>query len=147
MRKIDDENCDGIFLTSELQKGVWMEFRPGETVTAFIQRVLSLDYDRMKGEVQTLILNNGCVDEPDSTELIPGDTLVLSGAMPGLVGAMLRSDSPIKAMRQTLSRDASSRRLPVEGNRIRLKLFNTILSQYKERILSLGFYMEEEDCP
>lgn len=143
MRKIEKGSCDGIFLSSELQKGVLVEYMPGETVTSFILRVLSLDPAGMEREVQTLILNNGCVDDPDSTRLVSGDTIVLSGAMPGLVGAMLRSDSPIKAMRKSMS-SGEDRRIKVDGKLVRLKLFNTVLSDHKNDILKLGFYVEDE---
>jgi hypothetical protein len=143
MRRIEKESCDGIFLSSLLQQGVLVEYLPGETVTSFILRVLSLDPAGMEREVQTLILNNGCVDEPDSTRLVSGDTIVLSGAMPGLVGAMLRSNSPIKAMRKSMS-SGEDRRIKVEGNLVRLKLFNTVLSDHKNDILELGFYAEDE---
>lgn len=143
MRKIEKGSCDGIFLSTVLQQGVLVEYMPGETVTAFILRVLSLNPAGMEREVQTLILNNGCVDEPDSTRLVSGDTIVLSGAMPGLVGAMLRSDSPIKAMRKSMS-SGEDRRIKVDGNLVRLKLFNTVLSNHKNDILELGFYAEDE---
>ena len=143
MRRIDKESCDRIFLSSVLQQGVLVVYLPGESVTSFILRVLSLDPAGMEREVQTLILNNGCVDEPDSTRLVSGDTIVLSGAMPGLVGAMLRSNSPIKAMRKSMS-SGEDRRIKVDGNIVRLKLFNTVLSDHKNDILELGFYVEDE---
>lgn len=142
MRKIEKGSCDGIFLSTVLQQGVFVEFLPGETVAFFIQRALSLDPEGVKREVQTLILNNSCVDNPDTQALVSGDTLVLSGAMPGLVGAMLRSNSPIKAMRGSMS-SGEDRRLMLDGNLLRLKLFNTVLSDHKNDILELGFYVEE----
>ncbi|MDC7233018.1 MAG: hypothetical protein PQJ58_07285 [Spirochaetales bacterium] len=143
MQRIEKGSCDGIFLSSVLQQGVFVEFLPGETVASFIRRVLSLDAEGVQREVQTLILNNGCVDDPETTELVSGDTLVLSGAMPGLVGAMLRSDSPIKAMRKSMS-SGEDRRLVLEGRLLRLKLFNTVLSDHKNDLLKLGFFIEDE---
>lgn len=143
MKRVAKESCDGIFLSTVLQQGVFVEYRPGETVATFIQRILSLDPAGVRREVQTLILNNGCVDDPDVTELVSGDTIVLSGAMPGLVGAMLRSDSPIKAMRGSMS-SGENRRIDVDGNFVRLKLFNSVLSNHKNNLLELGFYVEDE---
>lgn len=120
-----------------------MEFRKGETVTTFILRVLNLDREQMHREVQTLILNNGCVDEPEIRELASGDTLVLSGAMPGLVGAMLRSNSPIKAMRKSISEVSSGRDTGIPEGLIRLKLFNTVLTGHLDDLVQCGFFVKE----
>lgn len=145
MRFVESKSSDGVQLSTKLQKGVFINFLPGETVTAFILRVLSLSEESMKREIQTLILNNACVDEPDTRELFSGDTLVLSGAMPGLVGAMLRSNSPIKVMRQTLSASVHRTDPTVPESMIRLKLFNTVLAEHKEALLKVGFYLDGED--
>lgn len=144
MKRIENGKSDGLVLGMELQKGVLMDFRKGETVSAFILRVLNIDETVMKREVQTLILNNGCVDEPETRELVSGDVLVLSGAMPGLVGAMLRSDSPIKAMRQTITGTTSGRTGEMPEGMIKLKLFNSVLTDHKQDILNCGFYLVEE---
>jgi len=141
---VENDKCDGVILTMELQKGVLMRFQPGETIKAFILRVLDINDSVMEKEIQTLILNNGCVDEPETKKLVSGDTLVLSGAMPGLVGAMLRSNSPIKAMRQTLGSGGVGGDETIPEGLIRLKLFNSVLADYKETILNLGFYSEGE---
>ncbi|MDA3810494.1 MAG: hypothetical protein PF518_09230 [Spirochaetaceae bacterium] len=145
MIKIEKENSDNILLTSKLQQGVWVEYTPGETVTSFILRILSVRKEVMDREVQTLILNNGCVDDPENKTLDSGDTLVLSGAMPGLVGAMLRSNSPIKAMRQTLSNTSQKNNTHKDGNFIKVKLFNSVLADHKQDLLQTGFYLEDLD--
>ncbi|MBN2655615.1 MAG: hypothetical protein JXR86_01040 [Spirochaetales bacterium] len=144
MKFIGKEESGSLILTMELQKGVLVPCLEGETVTAFILRVLNLSREQMEKEVQTLILNNGCVDEPEVRQLITGDTLVLSGAMPGLVGAMLRSNSPIKAMRTTISETSSGRDESVPEGMIRLKLFNTVLTDHKRDLVNCGFYIDEE---
>ena len=145
MRFVEKDDHDGISLNMSLQQGVYVNFLPGETVSVFILRILSLRKDEMEREVQTLILNNGCVDEPETWKLVSGDTLVLSGAMPGLVGAMLRSNSPIKVLRGTLSSSGSRRDSSIPKNMIRLKLFNTILTGHKDDLLNNGFYVKVEE--
>jgi len=146
MRFVEKHNSDNVLLSMNLQKGVFVRFVPGETVTEFILRILSLHEDSMEREIQTLILNNGCVDDPSVRLLESGDTLVLSGAMPGLVGAMLRSNSPIKAMRETLSSSIHRKDVSVPECMIRLKLFNSVLTGYKENLLQTGFYLPENDA-
>ena len=103
------------------------------------------------------MLNNQVVDKPDTCELRAGDVLVLSGAMPGLVGAMLRSDSPIKAMRQTISSRSADGNSddsfvtpgqetsnPWPEDMILVKFFNTILRHHKDAIIDYGFIVQGE---
>lgn len=144
MKFVGKGERNGIVLSMELQRGVLIQFYPGETVTSFILRVLNIGPQAMDREVQTLILNNGCVDSPEIRELVSGDTLVLSGAMPGLVGAMLRSNSPIKAMRQTISESSSGRDSSIPDGMIRLKLFNSVLTDHKEDLVNCGFYIGDD---
>ncbi|MBI9104909.1 MAG: hypothetical protein JEY99_21005 [Spirochaetales bacterium] len=157
--RLDENNGGDVNLLTLIQTGVWVEFEVDETVSEFIHRILSIDKKKMHAEVQTLLLNSRVVDDPDTTCLQYGDILVLSGAMPGLVGAMLRSGSPIKAMRKEISGaepNESPSEPPSFSNKIpegplseedpnisflRLKLFNTILINYKNRILKTGFYI------
>jgi hypothetical protein len=141
---IREGDWDGPRISAWMQQGVHVPLREGETVTTFISRVLSMDEAAVAAEVKTLILNNGCVDNPESQVLGSGDTLVLSGAMPGLVGAMLRSDSPIKAMRQTLT-PGKPRGEDAPTGMLRLKLFNTVLRDHRDDLLKCGFYVRDED--
>jgi len=143
MRFIEKSDHEGILLSMSLQQGVFVKFLPGESVMAFILRTLSLRKDEMEREIQTLILNNGCVDNPETWQLVSGDTLVLSGAMPGLVGAMLRSNSPIKVLRETLSGSENRRDDSLPKDMIRLKLFNSVLTGHKDDLLDNGFYIKD----
>lgn len=145
MRFVGKSDHDGILLSMCLQQGVLVKFLPGETVKSFILRILSLRKEEMEREIQTLILNNGCVDDPDTWKLVTGDTLVLSGAMPGLVGAMLRSNSPIKVLRESLSGSETRRDSSIPEDMVRLKLFNSVLTGHKDDLLKNGFYVEESE--
>lgn len=101
--------------------------------------------------------NSLVVDNFEETILVAGDILVVSGAMPGLVGAMLRSDSPIKILRSTISGDSGDSEnkdseLDDQGNPlnqkpgfIKFKAFNTVLRDHLDDILGYGIYLEESD--
>jgi len=117
---------------------------PGNaTVTAFACAVLNIDRPQFRREVQTILLNNRVVDDPDTCRIVDGDVLVLSGAMPGLVGAMLRSDSPIKALRHTISGNGTRRRTGNVSGSITVKFFNTILKKHVKAIQAYGFTVLE----
>jgi len=107
-----------------------------------LRRILNLDPAAFRHEVRTLLLNSGVVDDPEATPIRDGDILVVSGAMPGLVGAMLRSGSPIRSMRATISgaRDAGAG--PVIPGHFTLKAFNTVLRDHLADILRYGVYVE-----
>jgi hypothetical protein len=91
------------------------------------------------------------VDDPDHTYLNSDDVLVVSGAMPGLVGAMLRSDSPIKILRSTISGNTENEVSGEKNNSkrpsgfIMLKLFNTVLRDHLDDVLKYGIYTQEND--
>ena len=142
---------------AELQKGVLMKLPEGVSVSDFACKVLKISLPVFRREVKTIMLNNQVVDKPDTCELHPGDVLVLSGAMPGLVGAMLRSDSPIKAMRQTISSRSADGNSddsfvtpgqetsnPWPEDMILVKFFNTILRHHKDAIIDYGFIVQGE---
>jgi hypothetical protein len=113
------------------------------TVREFARTVLKLEPEAFDREVKTIMLNNQVVDDPKAALLVDGDTLVLSGAMPGLVGAMLRSDSPIKALRAGLAAATDPKRGSTTGDgTITLKAFNTVLSNHMDDIIAFGAYVD-----
>lgn len=131
-------------LVPVLQKGVYVPLSRPESISSFISKLLTIDNERMRKDIKTIMLNNRVVDDPDRAVLHAGDALVLSGAMPGLVGAMLRSDSPLKVMRATISEANTSG--PGDGREslICVKLFNTVLKTYHEAILTHGFFIPDD---
>lgn len=120
-----------------------MRLPANATVAVFACAVLDIGRADFRREVQTILLNNRVVDDPDTCRIVDGDVLVLSGAMPGLVGAMLRSDSPIKALRQTIS-DHGTRQNTGDGSgTVTVKFFNTILKKHVYAIRAYGFTVPE----
>lgn len=140
-----------------LQKGVQLRLpdnvgSPGVSVIEFLLEVLNLSEDSFKDEVRTMMRNSLVVDNPGKTFLKSGDILVVSGAMPGLVGAMLRSDSPIKILRSTISGENDNSDLADQTSQenrqpgfITFKAFNTVLRDHLDDILEYGIYIEESD--
>lgn len=159
---VDSDRIDRSELIYILQKGVHLRLpdavnSPGISVVEFLLEVLNLNEDSFKDEVRTMMRNNLVVDNPGETFLRSGDILVVSGAMPGLVGAMLRSDSPIKILRSTISGESGNRKdkegalndQPDQESQksgfIKFKAFNTVLRDHLDDILRYGVYVEEPD--
>ena len=141
MIRVDRSNADNYDAPVLIQKGVFLE-RPGaSSVMDFICDVLKLSPEAVTDEVRTIMMDNQVVDDPKSEEIQNGTTLVLSGAMPGLVGAMMRSDSPYKAMRATITSEGKGRAVTPM---IRVKLFNTVLKNHLKDILDHGFWIADD---
>jgi len=144
MVRIDSSNSDSANIFVVLQKGVLIEAPDTTTVSGFISSVFNISFPVLKNDMKTIMLNNKVVDIPEEVLLSAGDTLVLSGALPGLVGAMLRSDSPLKVMRAGITLEAGENKI-VEGKSfIKVKLFNTVLQKYQSVLVRHGFYILEE---
>jgi hypothetical protein len=155
-KPVNPENADRSELVYLLQKGVFLRLPEAVaahdlSVTDFLLHVLNLDDESFRDEIRTMMRNNMVVDDPDHTYLNPDDVLVVSGAMPGLVGAMLRSDSPIKILRSTISanteREVSGEKKDSKRSSafIMVKLFNTVLRDHLDDVLKYGIYKQEND--
>ena len=155
-KPVNSENADRSELVYLLQKGVFL--RLPETVavqdlsiTDFLLHVLNLDDESFRDEIRTMMRNNRVVDNPDHTYLNSDDVLVVSGAMPGLVGAMLRSDSPIKILRSTISANTEKEGSGDKNDSkrssgfIMVKLFNTVLRDHLDDVLKYGIYTKENN--
>jgi hypothetical protein len=143
MVHIGTANAADVNVSLLLQQGVYVKLPDTVTVSGFICSLFDIDLNVLKQQFQTLILNNEVVDRPDETHLNPGDTLILSGAMPGLVGAMLRSDSPLKSMRSTITSGTIKNLSGADERMVQLKLFNTVLKTYKGKMINNGFWVKQ----
>ncbi|MBN1686440.1 MAG: hypothetical protein JW852_07280 [Spirochaetales bacterium] len=141
MIRIDAANSGDHNVPVLLQRGVYVERTGAATVLEFMCDLLGLAPEAIIKEVKTIMMDNSVVDDPASEGMGGAKTLVLSGAMPGLVGAMLRSDSPYKVMRSTITSSGT-------GNAgtpmIKIKLFNTVLKKYTPLMVRHGFWIEDD---
>ena len=142
---VEKKNIDLIQAVKLFQKGVFLKPMEEETVASFVCRILSIDRETARRKIETIMVNNRVVDDPDTRVLCPGDRLVLSGAMPGLVGAMLRSGSPLHAMRTDItSRQRPGRENEAGSTHVEVTLFNTVLKQFAEALLTHGFFLLQD---
>ena len=141
---INDANADNYNVSVLLQKGVYVKRTDAPTVLHFICSLLDIDPERAMNDIKTVMMDNKVVDDPSSERVGDAASLVLSGAMPGLVGAMLRSDSPYKAMRATIT-SASGTKEPRNSPMIEIRLFNTVLRNYAGSLVRHGFWIDDSD--
>jgi len=110
--------------------------------TASIREVLieqvGLNKTYLEKNIQTVFLNGRAVDDFVTTTVSDGDVMALSAAMPGLVGAVFRRQSPLSNMRSNMSDDRHPSRRPAMEGWITLKLFNRVASDIGPDLLAGG---------
>lgn len=123
-----------------LQKGVRVTCTTQRSLMAVLEEDLHLDEDYIRRRIQTITLDNQPVDDP-ATALVPdGATLSISGAMPGLVGAILRTGGYYAAMRDSIScATCDTAGNVTHSGHITVKLFNLVLKDQAAAFLCRGF--------
>lgn len=92
--------------------------------------------------IRTIFRNSQPVDDIDRTCISDGDEVGLSGAMPGLVGATLRSGSHLAAYRSNISLEPEEIPNSQEEGFVRLRVFNVVLREAGELFLVRGIYLK-----
>lgn len=136
--------------------GVTVELAGPCSVHVLLRETLRLTDEDIARGARTVLVDGRPIDDLD-TALRPGCRLALSGALPGLAGAALRSGSPLASLRGTISGPAEggdttptaagdSPAAPADGGprplRITMCLFNTALPAVGPALLAHGVVAE-----
>ena len=110
--------CDDCLPTFSplLQQGVMVPLDAETIISPFLYQNLGLSPDFVEQFLATVFLNGKPVDDLDQAILRSGDTLALSAAMPGLVGAAMRRKGLLASFRSSISHRPEEYRGP--GTRI-----------------------------
>jgi hypothetical protein len=128
-----------------LQKGFGVKTQAGYSIKSFLCEQLGLSPEYVEKRIQTLFLDGKPVDDKDAATIRDGSTLALSAAMPGLVGAVLRSGGFFASMRSTIShREETEVERPQEGL-VSVKLFNILLREIGPAFLEKGIWIHGKD--
>ncbi len=128
-----------------LTKGFGISHGKAATVHDFLTGELELEEHYIENRIQTLFLNGKAVDNLKAARLSDRDTLALSAAMPGLVGATFRRGGRYAAMRQNVSHTTGFSSSPDETRTIILKLFNLIAKEIGPGLLARGIHVPGSD--
>jgi hypothetical protein len=128
-----------------LQTGINIPIEKSMSVQAILSEICGLTDEVIKNRIQTLFLNGNPVDNYDTAMVSPGDTIALSAAMPGLVGATMRSGGKLACFRSNIShRDTADRLKNRPTGSVSLKLFNLLLNELGPGFLSRGVLIPTE---
>ena len=121
-----------------LATGLYVDAGAGESIRTLLEGRLGLDAEYVEANVQTVFLNGGAVDDFDQTLVSEEAVIALSSAMPGLVGAVFRRQSPLGSMRG-VSAEASTAPSEVRADcRVMVKLFNRVAADVGPGWLAAG---------
>jgi hypothetical protein len=125
-----------------LGQGFRINVQTGATVKDLLCRQLGIEENYLAQRIQTIFLNAKVVDDINSAVVAEESTLALSGAMPGLVGAILRSGGYYAAMRNQLSHVQSESSWQTQSAKITLKLMNIIANDLGPIFLQQGIRLK-----
>ena len=123
------------------QQGVYLKTRAGLPLAKVLEEAgFSRKY--LAEKVQTVFLDGSPIDDLDCTIVECSSVIALSGAMPGLAGAIFRKGSPISALRSKTSVIMSPHCTEDAMHTVWLKLFNTVANKMGPRLLHDGILLE-----
>jgi hypothetical protein len=127
-----------------LGQGFKVNAQVGCSVKELLCNQLSIHEDYLTERIQTIFLNAKVVDDVESANVNDGSVLALSGAMPGLVGAILRSGGIYAGMRSQISHNTIEAPSQKGAAQITLKLLNIVVKELGPTFLQNGIIIKGE---
>jgi hypothetical protein len=128
----------------ELQKGFYIPACEGKSLFSFLNEDCGISEEYISGSIKTVLIDGGPVDDIFNTKIKDGGGCALSGAMPGIVGAMMRIGSPYAPMRESITVKPEKTDLSGKLINYELKLFNIVLSDMGLLLLKKGILLKKE---
>jgi hypothetical protein len=124
------------------QQGLLVKVPESGSIRTILCQYLGLSQDYLEGRIQTIFLNGKPVDNIDAAMVRDGDTLALSAAMPGLVGATMRRVGFFAGLRANISHCEQDQ--AGEGGEclVGIKLFNLLTGELGPFFLEKGIWIK-----
>lgn len=129
------------------QKGIRVSVETGCTIRSLLQDQWRIPPDYVAGRISTLFLNGKPVDDMDEARVRDGAVLALSSAMPGLVGAVMRSGGFYASLRGGITYHEMAAETLARRGTITVKLFNLLIRELGPAFLARGFRVDRSDLP
>ncbi|MGE0083208.1 MAG: hypothetical protein AB7S75_02175 [Desulfococcaceae bacterium] len=126
------------------QQGVMLKIRTGCCIRSLLCGQLGMNPEYVTGRIQTVFLNGKPVDDPDQAMIGNGDTLALSAAMPGLVGATFRTRGKLAVFRSSITHQIHEKEMPDKEGMITVKFFNLLVREMGPEFLEKGIWLRRE---
>ena len=132
------------YFMPDLQSGFSIPSKEGVTIYQFLTEYCGISDEYISCKIKTIMVDGGPVDEIINTKIHDKGVCALSGAMPGIVGAMMRMGSPYAAMRESITVKPEGSTEAGRDILIELKLFNVILSDMGVEFLKRGILLDRK---
>jgi hypothetical protein len=130
------------YFMPELQTGFSVSSQEGVTIYSFLTDYCGISDEYLSDKIKTIMIDGGPVDDIFNTKVHNGGVCALSGAMPGIVGAMMRIGSPYAAMRESITVKPEGSKESGREILVDLKLFNVILADKGAGFLKRGILLQ-----
>lgn len=127
-----------------LQQGFHLPLPGSCSIKAFLCDICGLNAADVLPRIQTIFLNGMPVDNLETAVAKDGDTLALSAAMPGLVGATMRSGGVLACFRNTITHQGNTTEMSPAGT-LSVKLFNLLIKDLGPLFLRRGILVSPEN--
>jgi len=134
----------GDIIHYELQGGFYVESVSGITLLSFLIQSCNIPENYIGDKIKTIFHNGNPVDDLKTVKLFENSVVAISGAMPGLVGAMMRIGSPYAPMRESITDKGNAEGVTGDKILVKLKLFNIILNDHGKRFTEHGVVFDRE---
>jgi len=114
------------------------------SIKVFLCDICGLSASQVLTRIQTIFLNGMPVDNLETAVVRDGDTLALSAAMPGLVGATMRSGGVLACFRGTITHQGNATNAS-PGGILSIKLFNLLIKELGPMFLGQGVLVSGEN--
>jgi hypothetical protein len=128
-----------------LQNGFMVRAQVGCSIKEFLYQQQKLSQEYISKRISTIFLDGKPVDDIDSAVIQDGSILALSGAMPGLVGAVMRRDSFYASFRSSITYKKGDNGSQQEEGMVVLKLFNMVIKELGPNFLEKGIFIRASD--
>ena len=119
-----------------------MKVKVGCNITDLFCGQLNISPGYFEERIQTIFLDGNPVDDARSAIVKDGSRIAISGAMPGLVGAVLRKGGFYSSLRSGISYREKNKTGPAEEGIVFLKIFNLLLKELGPAFLERGIWLE-----
>ncbi len=113
----------------------------GCSIGEFLRGTYGLSNEFIAGRITTVILDGEPVDDIDTAILRNGSSVAFSGAMPGLMGAVLKRGSYVASLRQSITHIEDGEAVKQEEGLITVKLFNLVMGELGPDVLRKGIFV------
>ena len=128
-----------------LAQGFFVPIKTGSSIKELLCNGLGWDIEFIQQRIQTIFMEGRTVDDIDGTSVQDGGTLAVSGAMPGVLGAIVRKGSYYSAMRSQITGQGDMQTLHQSQGRVKVKLFNVIAKEKAADLFDKGVIIMGRD--